>query len=99
MPKREFSKGRGKGKDKDKMKKKKNMIVRNKICRFCADRKLTIDYKDARLLSPFITERGKLVARRISGNCAVHQRAITTAIKRARILAIVPFTATQLPMV
>lgn len=99
MPRKEFGRGKDRGKDKDKMKKKRNMIVRNKVCRFCADRKIKIDYKDVRLLSPFITERGKIVARRISGNCAVHQREITTAIKRARIIALIPFTATQLPMV
>lgn len=88
-------KGRGKGKG---FKKKRKMISRPRVCRFCADRKIYIDYKDARLLGSFTTERGKIVPRRISGNCARHQREVTLAIKRARILAIVPYTATQLPM-
>jgi len=91
-------KGRGKGKGKGKgFKKKGRMMGRPRICRFCADKKLTIDYKDARLLSSFTTERGKIVPRRISGNCAKHQRDVTLAIKRARIMSLVPFTATQLP--
>lgn len=77
------------------MKKKGRLIPRRRMCRFCADKKLVIDYKEGKLLLPFITERGKIIARRISGNCAIHQREITTAIKRARILALIPFTATQ----
>ena len=91
---------RGKGRDKDKGKgfKKRKMMSRPRVCRFCADKKLTIDFKDGRLLNPFVTERGKIVPRRISGNCARHQREVTLAIKRARIMSIIPFTATQLPM-
>lgn len=65
---------------------------RRKVCRFCVDKSVTIDYKDAQLLSHFITERGKIVPRRISGTCAKHQRELTKAIKRARIMAILPFT-------
>ncbi|MBT3182843.1 MAG: 30S ribosomal protein S18 [Deltaproteobacteria bacterium] len=84
--------------DKKKGRKKKNIITRPRICRFCADRKIVIDYKDARILTPFITERGKIVPQRISGNCAKHQRAVNRAIKRARIIALVPYTATQTPM-
>lgn len=83
---------------KTKGKKKTRTISRPRVCRFCADKKIVIDYKDARILSPFTTERGKIVPRRISGNCAKHQREITLAIKRARSMAIVPYTATQLPM-
>jgi small subunit ribosomal protein S18 len=83
----------------NKEKKKGRMIQRPRICRFCADRQLKIDFKDGRALSPFITERGRIVPRRISGNCATHQREVTLAVKRARILALVPFTATQLPRV
>lgn len=91
--------GRDKDKDKDKKGfKKRKMISRPRVCRFCADKKLTIDYKDARLLSSFISERGKIVPRRISGNCAGHQREVTLALKRGRILALIPYTATQLPM-
>ena len=67
-------------------------FARRKICRFCADKSLVIDYKNPRVLRHFITERGKIIPRRISGNCAHHQREITTAIKRARNIAILPFT-------
>ncbi len=72
------------------------MKSRKKVCRFCADRKQTIDYKDVRLLMNFITDRGKIIPRRISGNCALHQREVQTAIKRARVLALVPFTTVGL---
>lgn len=84
--------------DKKPFKKKNRLIQRRRSCRFCADKKLTIDYKDGKLLTPFTSERGKIVARRISGNCAKHQREVTEAIKRARILAIIPFTSAQVPM-
>jgi small subunit ribosomal protein S18 len=66
--------------------------IKRKVCRFCADKTLEIDYKSPRILRHFITERGKIIPRRISGNCAKHQREITTAIKRARNIAILPFT-------
>lgn len=91
---------RRKDRDKNKLKgaKKKRLLPRRRMCRFCADKKLTIDYKDGRLLTPFTTERGKIVPRRISGNCALHQREITLAIKRARILAFIPFSATQVSL-
>ena len=62
-------------------------------CRFCENGILDIDYRDDRLLRRFVTERGKIIPRRISGSCAHHQRMLTTAIKRARHLAILPFTA------
>jgi small subunit ribosomal protein S18 len=65
---------------------------RRKICRFCADSSIVIDYKDSRALRMFTTERGKIIPRRISGNCAKHQRMLTTAIKRARNMALLPFT-------
>ena len=77
--------------------KKKRIISKPKVCRFCKDSKITVDYKEARLLTPFISERGKIIPRRVSGNCSKHQRKVNTAIKRARILAFVPYTATQLP--
>lgn len=66
---------------------------KRKVCRFCADSALVIDYKDANLLKYFISDRGKIVPRRISGNCALHQRAVTTAIKRARNIALMPYTS------
>lgn len=68
---------------------------RRKVCRFCADVTQPIDYKDAKLLRYFITERGKIVPRRISGNCALHQRELAVAIKRARQIALLPFLAVE----
>jgi small subunit ribosomal protein S18 len=70
---------------------KKRVYHRRKVCRFCADKKLVIDYKDPRTLRYFITERGKIIPKRISGTCAKHQRALTQAIKRARTIALLPF--------
>jgi small subunit ribosomal protein S18 len=72
--------------------KKRRIYIKRKVCRFCADKTLEIDYKSPRILRHFITERGKIIPRRISGNCAKHQREITTAIKKARNIAILPFT-------
>jgi small subunit ribosomal protein S18 len=68
---------------------------RRKVCRYCADRTLKVDYKNAADLKYFITERGKIVPRRISGNCARHQREVATAIKRGRQVALLPFTVMQ----
>ena len=65
---------------------------KRKVCSFCADKVESIDYKDVAKLRRFITERGKILPRRISGNCAKHQRQMTTAIKRARNVALLPFT-------
>jgi small subunit ribosomal protein S18 len=65
---------------------------KRKTCRFCENKMDEIDYKDERLLRKFITDRGKIVPRRISGNCAWHQRRLTVAVKRARHLALLPFT-------
>ncbi|OGQ04954.1 MAG: 30S ribosomal protein S18 [Deltaproteobacteria bacterium RIFCSPLOWO2_01_44_7] len=70
-------------------------IHRKKTCRFCADKQLRIDYKDAKALKPFITERDRIAPSRITGLCAYHQRRVTEAIKRARIVGIVPFSAIQ----
>jgi small subunit ribosomal protein S18 len=69
---------------------KKRPFQRRKVCRFCAEKNLSIDYKEPRTLRYFISERGKIVPRRISGNCAKHQREITEAIKRARNIALLP---------
>ena len=66
---------------------------RRKVCSFCVDKVENIDYKDVAKLRRFITERGKILSRRISGNCAKHQRQVTVAIKRARNIALLPFTA------
>ena len=65
---------------------------RRKVDRFLADKSLVIDYKDPSVLKYFITERGKIVPRRVSGLCAKNQRKITQAIKRARMIALMPFT-------
>ncbi len=64
---------------------------RRKVCVFCADKVSFIDYKDSAKLRKFISERGKILPRRISGTCAVHQRELNTAIKRARNMALLPF--------
>jgi small subunit ribosomal protein S18 len=71
----------------------KRRFPRKKICRFCSDKIEDIDYKDIKRLRNLITERGKIIPRRISGNCARHQRQLGTAIKRARNIALMPFTA------
>ena len=65
---------------------------RRKGCRFCADKTMLIDYKDSRTLGNFLSERGKIIPSRITGNCARHQRALTLAIKRARTVALLPYT-------
>lgn len=67
--------------------------AKKKVCVFCVDKVESIDYKDTAKLRRYITERGKIVPRRISGNCAKHQRQMTTAIKRARQIALLPFVA------
>lgn len=70
-------------------------FTRRKGCRFCADKTMKINYKEVKNLRYFISERGKIVPRRISGNCATHQRKVTEAIKLARNIALLPFTAGQ----
>lgn len=67
---------------------------RRKVCRFCAETTVLIDYKNPQLLKVFITDRGKMVPRRISGTCALHQRSLSLAIRRSRMLALMPFTVT-----
>ncbi len=88
--------GRSKKDDKDKGKGDRprgggGFFRRRRVCKFCADKIDYINYKDVRLLSPFIPERGKIQPRRISGTCAKHQRALQTAISRARQLALIPY--------
>ena len=70
---------------------RRGFFRRRRVCKFCADKIDYINYKDVRLLSPFIPERGKIQPRRISGTCAKHQRALQTAISRARQLALIPY--------
>ncbi len=89
---KERTKERTKERDKDKDDRRK----RKKICRFCADSQIIIDYKDYKLLENFITERAKIVSSRISGACALHQRILTLAIKRARQIALIPYASNEL---
>jgi len=70
----------------------KNRRARKRVCAFCVDKVTEIDYKDTAKLRKYITERGKILPRRISGNCAKHQRCLTEAVKRARIVALLPYT-------
>jgi small subunit ribosomal protein S18 len=65
---------------------------RRKVCQFCAEKNSEIDYKDVETLKKFVTERGKILPKRITGTCAMHQRELTKAIKRARIVALLPYT-------
>ena len=64
---------------------------RRRVCKFCAEKIDYINYKDVKLIGPFVPERGKILPRRISGTCAMHQRKLQTAIKRARQLALIPY--------
>jgi len=67
--------------------------AKKKVCMFCVDKVESIDYKDTAKLRRYVSERGKIVPRRISGNCAKHQRQLTEAIKRARQIALLPFVS------
>lgn len=75
------------------MEKRRGGMRRKKVCQFCADKTETIDYKDVEKLKKYVTERGKILPKRITGTCAVHQREVTRAIKRARVVALLPYTA------
>lgn len=75
------------------MKRERGRKPKKKVCSFCVDKIEKIDYKDVPKLRRYVTERGKILPRRISGNCAKHQRQLTVAIKRARNIALLPFTA------
>lgn len=70
----------------------KKVFSRRRVCRFCTDKEIIIDYKDAKTLRNFVTERGKIIPRRIYGTCARHQRQLTEAVKRARQLALLPYS-------
>mgnify|MGYP000939485690 CR=1 FL=1 len=72
---------------------RKGRRPRRRVCSFCVDKAESIDYKEIGKLRKYISERGKIIPRRISGNCAKHQRQLTVAIKRARSIALLPFTA------
>jgi len=83
--------GRGGGNGMDEDKRGGRGFGRKKVCRFCAEKNAKVDYKDQATLKYFVTERGKIIPRRISGNCAKHQRQVAVAIKRARGLALIPY--------
>ncbi|MDQ3346712.1 MAG: 30S ribosomal protein S18 [Acidobacteriota bacterium] len=93
----ERSGGGGRGRDKDKKDGKgadgprRGFFRRRRVCKFCAEKIDYVNYKDVRLLAPFLPERGKIQPRRISGTCALHQRKLQVAIKRARQLALIPY--------
>ncbi|MBT8333958.1 MAG: 30S ribosomal protein S18 [Deltaproteobacteria bacterium] len=72
----------------------KKLFSRKKVCRFCADKELQLNYKDAKTLRNFVTERGKIIPRRILGTCATHQRQLCSAIKKARQIALLPYSGT-----
>ncbi len=76
----------------DKSEKRPNRKGRKKVCSFCVDKVETIDYKDVNKLHKFISDRAKILPRRVTGTCAAHQRELTTAIKRARHVALLPYT-------
>ena len=75
-------------------KRRGRMFYKRKVCRFCSQR-LKVNYKDPSSLRRFITERGKILPRRITGTCAKHQRSLTTEIKRARVLSLLPFVSNE----
>jgi small subunit ribosomal protein S18 len=83
--------GGAKKDDKDKAGGRRGFFRRRRVCKFCVEKIDYVNYKDVKLLAPFIPERGKIQPRRISGVCATHQRALQTAIKRARQIALVPY--------
>jgi len=72
---------------------KKQYFRRRKVCKFCEEKIDVIDYKDVRLVGEFVSERGKILPRRLTGTCSTHQHALNTAIKRARNIALLPFAA------
>ncbi len=82
----DYDKGEGKGGMRMRRAKKK-------VCAFCVDKATDIDYKDVAKIRKYVSERGKILPRRISGNCAKHQRQLTVAVKRARHIALLPYTA------
>jgi small subunit ribosomal protein S18 len=72
---------------------RKQYFRRRKVCKFCTEKIDVIDFKDVKLIGQFVSERGKILPRRLTGTCSVHQRALTVAIKRARNIALLPFAA------
>ena len=85
---KKFAKGKGKLGDKKRL----HTIARKRFCRLCVDKAKSVDYKDVKRLEAFITERGKMLSSRLSGNCAKHQRIIAEAITKARFVSLMPYT-------
>ena len=79
--------------ERDNKRKSFSGMHRKKVCQFCAEKDTVVDYKDVETLKKYVSERGKILPRRITGACSMHQRAITTAVKRARTVALLPFDA------
>lgn len=75
------------------MEKREKRVYRKKVCKFCGEKIKAIDYKDTMRITKFVTERGKIIPSRISGNCARHQRMLARAIKKARLVAFIPYTS------
>ncbi|OGX27636.1 MAG: 30S ribosomal protein S18 [Omnitrophica WOR_2 bacterium RIFCSPLOWO2_12_FULL_51_24] len=74
------------------MERREKRVYRKKVCKFCGEKVKAIDYKDTMRIAKFVTERGKIIPSRISGNCAKHQRMLARAIKKARLVAFIPYT-------
>jgi small subunit ribosomal protein S18 len=91
----DFRQNRERQQEDDQPGRRRAMFRRKKVCRFCSDKDLKFDYKDSRLLAQFITDRGKIIPSRITGSCARHQRRVAAAIKRARIVALLPFASAK----
>ena len=75
------------------MERREKRVYRKKVCKFCGEKVKAIDYKDTMRIVKFVTERGKIIPSRISGNCAKHQRMLAKAIKKARLVAFIPYTS------
>ena len=75
------------------MEKREKRVYRKKVCKFCGEKIKAVDYKDTMRIAKFVTERGKIIPSRISGNCARHQRMLARAIKKARLVAFIPYTS------
>ena len=82
-------------KDRKASKPQKRFFSKRRYCKFCTDSNLKIDYKTPLIFREFLTERGKIMPRRITGSCAKHQRTVTLAIKRARMIALLPFVVSE----
>lgn len=75
------------------MEKRRGGFRKKKVCQFCSDKTKQIDYKDVETLKKYVTERGKILPKRVTGTCALHQREVTRSIKRARIVSLLPYQA------